>query len=92
MDLIYNSNVAYGTYHYCSNPVTTWHDFAKAIINQASGVVEGLESPTRVEPITTADYPTPAQRPGNSSLDCQKIKEHCNIEQPSWQEALDLIF
>ena len=47
------------------------------------------KSAPKVNAITTADYPTPAQRPANSVLACDKISDAFGIEQPSWQESLN---
>lgn len=57
-----------GVHHWTDDGCTTWHGFATAIeeIGYRSGL---LESRTRVNPITTTDYPTPARRPAYSVLD-----------------------
>jgi len=41
-----------------------------------------------VEPITTADYPTPARRPANSVLDCAKARTDFGVELPHWKDGL----
>jgi dTDP-4-dehydrorhamnose reductase len=46
--------------------VTTWHGFASRIV-AAQAPLTGRAP--RVTPITTAEYPLPAQRPANSELD-----------------------
>lgn len=85
-----NNTLAWGTYHYCGNSKTTWYDFAKEIFKQAfeSGL---LIKQIKVNPITTAEYPTAAKRPGNSMLDCSKLKKTFGIEMPEWKEALKLV-
>lgn len=57
-----------GMHHWTDDGCTTWHGFATAIeeIGYQSGL---LASRTRVDPITTEDYPTPARRPAYSVLD-----------------------
>ncbi|TNE34770.1 MAG: dTDP-4-dehydrorhamnose reductase [Alphaproteobacteria bacterium] len=70
----------WGLYHYCGKPSVTWYGFTKAIL-------EGRDKP-RVNPIPTEDYPTPAERPKNSVLDCSRIRDVFGIEQPDWQAAL----
>jgi dTDP-4-dehydrorhamnose reductase len=47
-----------GIYHFCNSGATTWCRFARAILGSA-----GLALPPRVRAITTAEYPTDAQRP-----------------------------
>ena len=85
-----NITLTWGTYHYCGNSKTTWYDFAKEIFKQAfeSGL---LIKQVKVNPITTAEYPTAAKRPGNSMLDCSKLKKTFGIEMPEWKEALKLV-
>ncbi|MFU8797268.1 MAG: dTDP-4-dehydrorhamnose reductase [Gammaproteobacteria bacterium] len=71
----------YGTYHYCSNEPTTWYDFTKAIVAYA-----GLKK--EIQPITTADYPLPAQRPHYSVLDTHKMYAQYGIQTKSWRSGL----
>ena len=70
-----------GTYHLAGQGQTTWYNFAKAIF-AAKG-----HGP-RIDPITTADYPTPARRPANSVLDCSKAKRTFAVELPPWNDGL----
>ncbi len=65
----------FGTYHYCSNPMTSWYEFAKNFVSN-------------VTPIPTSEYPTPAKRPAYSALNCEKINKNFNIHQPNWKEGL----
>ena len=71
-----------GTYHLAGGGQTTWFDFARAIFARAPG-----RTP-RLEPITTAEYPTPARRPANSVLDCTKAKRTFAVELPPWDDGL----
>ena len=82
-----NNTLTWGTYHYCGKSKTTWYDFAKEIFNQAF-ILGLLDKEIKVNPITTAEYPTAAKRPGNSMLDCSKLKKTFGIEMPEWKEAL----
>ncbi|MCP4981599.1 MAG: dTDP-4-dehydrorhamnose reductase [Gammaproteobacteria bacterium] len=79
-------NIEWGTYHYCNQPATTWFGFAQEIFAQASGYQDML-----IRPITTSEYPTPAARPANSILDCEKIATVFAIRQASWVEELGLV-
>jgi len=78
--------IEWGTYHYCNQPETTWFGFAQAIFQQATGF-ENLN----LNPIATSEYPTPAQRPQNSMLDCTKIQAQFGIEQGDWAGELALV-
>jgi len=80
--------IPWGTYHYSGQPFTTWHGFTDAIIEQAEKLGM-IEKRPRVIPITTAEYPTPAQRPLNSMLDCHKIERDLDIPQSDWRVGLN---
>lgn len=70
-----------GIYHYSGTPETSWKDFATAIFAMAGRDVA-------VAGIPTADYPTPAQRPLNSRLDCSTTKTAFGLDQPDWRVGL----
>ena len=80
-------SVQWGTYHYCGKGETTWHGFAEKIFSFAWGryplVVKSVEG------ITTAEYPTAAKRPANSTLDCSLIKSNFGISPPPWEKSLE---
>jgi dTDP-4-dehydrorhamnose reductase len=76
---------AYGTFHLCNAEPTTWYDFAAAIFEEAA---KAGARPPAVEPITTADYPTPARRAVNSVLDCSRARRAYGIALRSWRPAL----
>lgn len=79
----------WGTYHYCGRDATTWFDFAVGIVETARQYRELKVS--RIVPIPTSDYPTPARRPVNSELDCSKISREFGIGQGPWKEGLDVV-
>ena len=49
---------------------------------------EGPEGAAPVQPITTADYPTPARRPSYSLLDCGASRAALGLEPVHWRAAL----
>jgi len=73
--------------HWSDAGVASWYDFAVAIANlgQQLGV---LERSVEVQPITTADYPTPARRPSYSLLDCATARAALNQQPLHWRAAL----
>ena len=84
-----DANAAWGTYHYCGEPATTWHGFASAIVE---GVRARGPLPARaVIPITTAEYPLPSPRPVNSVLDCAKLTERFGIAPRPWRAGLEAL-
>jgi dTDP-4-dehydrorhamnose reductase len=70
-----------GIYHFANQGETTWFDFAKKIQATAGLTCE-------VNPIQTADFPTPAKRPAYSVLDTSKIEKDLGIQIPHWETAL----
>lgn len=70
-----------GIHHFAGSPDVSWAGFARAIFEEA-------ELPCRVEPIPTADYPTPAARPLNSRLDCAAFAEAYGVARPDWHQGL----
>jgi dTDP-4-dehydrorhamnose reductase len=92
-----------GTYHMTAAGVTTWYDFAVAILEEASATPAGsswLASALRglplrvkrVTPITTEEYPTPARRPVYSVLSNDKLAQIFGIELPDWRSQLHCAF
>lgn len=77
----------WGTYHYTGKPAVTWYEFANAIFHQAQQLGMLNKTPI-VNAISTAEYPTPAKRPQNSLLNCNKITAALDIHQPDWREGL----
>jgi dTDP-4-dehydrorhamnose reductase len=78
---------AAGVYHYSNAGSVSWCGFAAAILEEAARA--GFDIQTRtVEPITTADYPTPARRPVYSVLDTGKIRAELGLVIPAWRDSL----
>jgi dTDP-4-dehydrorhamnose reductase len=76
-----------GIYHMTDSGSTSWFGFAAAIFQRASRIL-GTREP-RLTPITTAEYPTPARRPLNSRLSCEKLKATFGISMPPWEHSVD---
>jgi dTDP-4-dehydrorhamnose reductase len=79
------SDACWGTYHAAGTGAVTWCGFAREIM-RFSAERGGPSVP--VVPITPAEYPTTAERPMNSRLDCSKLAGEFGIRLPSWQEGL----
>lgn len=76
-----------GLYHYANSGVISWYDFAVAIFEEA----RALNFPIaiqRVVPITTAEYPLPAQRPAYSSLSNRRMADTLGATPPHWRTSL----
>lgn len=76
-----------GTWNLVAGGETSWHGFAEAIFEAAvqSGLLERAPS---TQPITSAEYPTPARRPAYSRLDTGKLEKDFGIRLPDWREGL----
>ncbi len=75
-----------GVFHMVGQGDASWAEFAKKIFETVN-YNGGRE--TRVKPITTADYPTPAKRPANSRLDCSKLANLYGITLPNWRSSVE---
>jgi dTDP-4-dehydrorhamnose reductase len=71
---------AQGIVHVTNSGNCTWYDFAAEIVRAA-----GL--PTKVNPVTTAEFPRPARRPAYSVLSPDSLHA-LNIHMSSWHDAL----
>jgi len=78
---------ASGVYHLTCAGETSWCGFARAIF---AAFVSQQKAP-EVVPIPTEAYPTPARRPRNSRLCCDKFARQFGFEMPSWGAALDVV-
>jgi len=68
-------------YHYSNEGVTSWYDFATAIME-----ISNIDC--KVISIETKDYPTQARRPMYSVLDKSKIKSDFKVTIPHWRDSL----
>lgn len=76
-----------GILHYTDSGVASWYDFAVAI--QEEAIVAGLlERAVPINPITTAQFPTPARRPAYSVLDKTRTWELLGGPAPHWRNNL----
>ena len=81
MKIISSNEFPGGIINYSNEGITTWYEFAltiKAYVN----------SPCNIIPISTSEYPTPANRPAFSVLDTSKIKSILHLEIPNWKISL----
>ena len=76
-----------GIFHLTCAGQTSWHGFASRIVER---MPESERKARMVTPIATADYPTPAQRPSWSVLDCAKVQRTFGVRLPQWEHALEL--
>ena len=80
-----------GIYHVTNSGRTSWHGFAKEIINEYTilGKTPALKAKVNsVEAVTSSKYPTAATRPENSCLDNRKLERTFGVILPTWQHGL----
>ena len=85
--LIESKASVWGTFHASGEGQVTWHGFAAEIYTQAKalGLVETMPV---IKPLTTAQYPTKAQRPAWSVLSKAKLKAVYGLTFPDWKDSL----
>lgn len=78
---------ASGLHHWSDAGVASWYDFAYAIMEE--GITLGLlDKPIKINPITTADYPTPASRPCYSVMDKTTTWKALDMQSEHWRVSL----
>ena len=73
--------------HWSDAGAASWYDVAVAV-GELAVDLGLLERAAVVNPITTVDYPTPAQRPSYSLLDCTDTRRALALEHTHWRTAL----
>ena len=74
----------FGIYNFSNEGQCSWYDFAKKIFEINSIKID-------LQPISSASYPTPAQRPAYSVLDKSKIKKAFGVAIKDWEESLKTV-
>jgi dTDP-4-dehydrorhamnose reductase len=78
--------IPWGTYHCCGSGVTSWYGLACHVLEAL--VSRGHMTSSRIIPISTTQYPTPARRPPYSVLDCSRIESRFGLTRPPWQSSV----
>ena len=86
-----------GIYHLSNQGKTSWHGFSCEIVREYNRLTKSIgraplkTSVEAVAAITTADYPTPAARPANSTLINHKLNQTFSVSLPSWEQGLQQV-
>jgi dTDP-4-dehydrorhamnose reductase len=83
-----NSPEIRGVFHMTGNGEASWADFAAEIFRLSAK--KGGPSAV-VDPISTLEYPTPARRPRNSRLDCEKLAKVHGVRLPDWKPSAETV-
>jgi dTDP-4-dehydrorhamnose reductase len=85
-----NNTSLSGVYHLVASGETSWHGYAKHVIDMAKRMRPELEwRVTEVAPVPTSAFPTPAARPLNSRLCTDKLQQVFGLVLPPWQQGVD---
>jgi dTDP-4-dehydrorhamnose reductase len=76
-----------GTYHAAGSGETTWFGFAAEAIERLREREPGAKL-AEVDAIATSEYPTPAKRPANSRLNCERLRERFDWKMMDWRDSL----
>lgn len=76
-----------GTYHMVNSGFTSWYGFARKIFELGSEMGLPLDI-HNITPVSSIEFPRPAQRPMNSKLSTLKLKEIFCMTLPPWEESL----
>jgi len=76
--------ISAGTYHFAAAGRASWHELASFVVDQQAARTG--RRPV-VEPITTAEYPTPARRPASSVLATTKLEQALGFTPAAWQRG-----
>jgi dTDP-4-dehydrorhamnose reductase len=78
-----------GTYHCVAGGETSWHGYARFVIEWARANGHAVRvAPEAIRTTTTRDFPTPAQRPLNSRLSTQRLCKAFDLQLPHWQPGV----
>ena len=79
-----------GTYHIAPKGETTWHGYARHVIDRARAAGLPLKvAGDAIQAVPTSAFPTPARRPGNSRLNTRKLRSAFGLHLPEWQSGVD---
>jgi dTDP-4-dehydrorhamnose reductase len=79
-----------GTYHCVAGGETTWHDYARFVIEWARSQGQTLKvAPAAVHAVPTSAFPTPAARPLNSRLSTAKLQHAFDLQLPHWRSGVE---
>ncbi|TVS07660.1 MAG: dTDP-4-dehydrorhamnose reductase [Cyanobium sp. PLM2.Bin73] len=84
---VITANVQEPVLHWSDAGAASWYDVAVAVgeLGEELGLVERMAT---VNPLTTAEFPTPTERPSYSLLDCSSSRQTLGLAPTPWRQAL----
>ena len=81
-----------GLFHATPRGQTTWHGYAQYVLTQAASRGWIFKATAdQVHPITTSQYPLPAQRPAYGLLDSSLLARSLQCDWPDWQVGVNQV-
>jgi dTDP-4-dehydrorhamnose reductase len=77
-----------GIYHVAGSGAASRFEWAKKILDLESGRTGQITQ--ELQPAKSAEFPTPAERPSYSALDCTKVTDSLGVVLSPWYESLRL--
>jgi dTDP-4-dehydrorhamnose reductase len=75
-----------GIYHAAASGETTWFGFAEEFLRLAR-TAQPEQRFAQLQRVSSAEYPTPARRPRNSRLHCEKLHLTFGVKMLPWEDA-----
>ena len=79
-----------GVYHAVCAGETTWFGFAEEAL-RLRRLAEPAARFATLLPVLASEYPTPARRPHNSRLSCEKLERVFGVRLMDWRDALQQV-
>ena len=81
-----------GTYHAVAAGETSWHGYARHVLEVARGRGDALRvAPEAIAAIPSSAYAQAAPRPRNSRLDTAKLRDAFGLSLPDWRQGVDRV-
>ena len=78
-----------GTYHVAAAGDTSWHGYARFVVEHAAKAGLALKaSAATVDPVPTSAFPAPTARPHNSRLNTAKLQSSFGLQLPAWHSGV----
>ncbi len=77
-----------GIYHLAGSGSASRFEWARAIIENDPHKAEHVTKVVLPSPSQTSEFPTPAERPLNTALNCERFNSKFGLTIPPWEETL----
>jgi dTDP-4-dehydrorhamnose reductase len=87
---VLSTGAGQGTYHLAAAGETSWHGYARHVIEAARSQHPDLGWAVQaIDPVSSSAFPTPAERPHNSRLNTELLQRTFGLRLPAWQEGVE---